>query len=195
MNFLPPSACAGEGAARPWAPDAPPAVVTPRGGDGRWRRKISLAFARPPAAGAGGAAGRLSPTSSTTTVAVAAGPTAAGPSGAARGERRDMEAMLEAQRATAKQDAEARRKQLLEGGPARGGAATPRGTAGATPAGAAGGACGACGEALSALAERGEQLQRLHEGMARMTDEAEGLFDAARKIRERNERNSRWLPF
>ena len=57
------------------------------------------------------------------------------------------------------------------------------------------GAAGACGEAMNALRERGEKLETLHAGMAKMSDEAESLFETARKIREKNEQNSRWLPF
>eukprot|EP00964_Phaeocystis_antarctica_P062494 scaffold37443_cov62-Phaeocystis_antarctica.AAC.4 len=47
---------------------------------------------------------------------------------------------------------------------------------------------------MGALHERGEKLQTLQTGMAAMASEAETLYDTARKIRERSEHNSKWLP-
>jgi hypothetical protein len=48
---------------------------------------------------------------------------------------------------------------------------------------------------MGALHERGEKLQALQSSVASMASEAETLYGAARKIRERSEHNSRWLPF
>lgn len=121
-------------------------------------------------------------------------------SSSARGQTKadDMEAVLKAQRAKAKADADARRAELLAGGPGRSRGSPPCGAASGSrgaASSAATGAAGACGEAMDALRERGEKLENLHAGTAKMSDEAESLFEAARKIREKTEHNSRWLPF
>ena len=114
-----------------------------------------------------------------------------------------MQALLVAQRGQARAQADERRRQLLESGPGRrggaaGSAGERAGAAGGTAGGCAAGvgsAAGACGEAMGALHERGEKLQTLQSSMASMASEAETLYGAARKIRERSEHNSRWLPF
>ena len=118
-----------------------------------------------------------------------------------------MESVLVAQRGQARAEADERRRQLLESGPgqcggaAGGGAISTGDGAGAAGGTAGGGAAGvhsaacACGEAMGALHERGEKLQTLQTGMAAMASEAETLYDTARKIRERSEHNSKWLPF
>ena len=120
-----------------------------------------------------------------------------------------MESVLVAQRGQARAEADERRRQLLESGPGRcGGAAGGGAISTGDGAGAAGGtrtACGgaavvhsaacACGETMGALHERGEKLQTLQTSMASMASEAETLYGTARKIRERSEHNSKWLPF
>ena len=120
-----------------------------------------------------------------------------------------MESVLVAQRGQARAEADERRRQLLESGPGwRGGAAGAAGAADAAGggAGSAGGTAGGgaagvhsaacvCGETMGALHERGEKLQTLQTSMASMASEAETLYDTARKIRERSEHNSKWLPF
>ena len=118
-----------------------------------------------------------------------------------------MESVLVAQRGQARAEADERRRQLLESGPGRcggaagGGAISTGDGAGAAGGTAGGGAAGVhsaacvCGEAMGALHERGEKLQTLQTGMAAMASEAETLYDTARKIRERSEHNSKWLPF
>ena len=118
-----------------------------------------------------------------------------------------MKSVLVAQRGQARAEADERRRQLLESGPGRcggaagGGAISTGDGAGAAGGTAGGGAAGvhsaacACGEAMGALHERGEKLQTLQTSMASMASEAETLYDTARKIRERSEHNSKWLPF
>ena len=177
---------------------APPALVT-RGnspsvevsGSG-WRRPRIFSMLQPArpattvATSAVATTGRVSPLTDRLSPGVG--------SSSARGQKKeepsDMEAVLKAQREKAKADADARRAQLLAGGP--GGAV---GSSGGAASSAVAGAAGACGEAMNALRERGEKLENLHAGMAKMSDEAESLFETARKIREKNERNAKWLPF
>ena len=121
-----------------------------------------------------------------------------------------MESVLVAQRGQARAEADERRRQLLESGPGRCGGAAGGGAISAIStgdgAGAAGGTAGggaagvrsaacACGEAMGALHERGEKLQTLQTSMASLASEAETLYGTARKIRERSEHNSKWLPF